>query len=44
MAIASSQIQEKSKETVNRKAKLVYNDEHSMKKCIECKFVAKIRE
>ncbi|KAL4097383.1 hypothetical protein QTP88_022172 [Uroleucon formosanum] len=33
MAVASSQIQDK--ETVNCEAKLVYNDEQSMKKCVE---------
>lgn len=37
MAVASSQIQDK--ETVNCEAKLVYNDEQSMKKCVECKLV-----
>ncbi|CAI6364926.1 unnamed protein product [Macrosiphum euphorbiae] len=35
MAIASSQIQHIPKETANCKAKLVYNDEHSMRKCVE---------
>lgn len=40
MAIASSQIQHIPKETANCKAKLVYNDEQSMRKCVEGKLVA----